>query len=541
MRLALFRFFEYDFSMIQPTRFLIQMFVLLGIICGLGEFSLGVFNSRNQAHAATFKFRLLAEPISLDWHVASSAVETPILMNMMEGLMEVDPNLKPKTCLAEKMVISKDQKVYTFFIRKNAMWSDGVPLKARDFVEGWKRLLTASTAAPYAYLLFDVVGAEEFNQGKITDFSQVGIVAKDEHTLEVTLKRPIAYFPYLAGFWPLFPVRHDLIEKYGTQWTRPGKLVTVGPYYLESYQIENKLVLKANPHYWRTRGNVTEVVVQIIKDSATALKVFRSGGIQLMVDFSPDDLKQARAMPEFRTFPYLKTHYLAFRVKDAVSENLNFRQALIRAIDKKPIPQVLNGTQKVSTTIIPPKVVGYDSKMGVNFDVAEAKEYLKKSGIDPEKTEIQLVARNSERPRILAQYIQAKLKENLGLHVQIQLYDHKVFRSEVASQKIPLMLMVWAADYPDGDSFMGLFESNTGNNLTHYSNPKYDENIAQARMEWNTLKREKLYREAQEMLQVQDAAILPLYYEENEALVAKNVKGFTLNPIGYFFIRDLNL
>ena len=448
--------------------------------------------------------------------------------------------MKPQPELAEKLVVSKDQKTYTFTIRKNVKWSDGVPLKAQDFVESWKRLLTPATGAPYAYLLYDVVGAQDFNHHVTTDFSKVGVVAKDESTLVVTLNRPVAYFNFLAAFWPLFPIRKDLIDQYGAQWTRPGKMVTVGPFVLESYQLQNKIVLKANPHYWRARGNVTEVVAQIITDSATALNVFKAGGIQMMQDFSPDDLKMARPMPEFKTFPYLKTHYLAFRVKGSVMENVNLRLAIASAIDRKPIPSKLNGSQREASSFIPPKVVGYDSKLGVPYDVKRAKEYLAKSGFDVSKP-IQIVARNSEVPRIMTQYIQSELKKNLGLNVQIELYDHKVFRNLLTTQNTPMMLMVWAADYPDGDSFMGLFESNTGNNMTKFSNAKYDEDIQKARQDWNTLKRDKLYKEAQDIVQVKEAAVIPLFYEENEALVNRKVKGFSISPIGYFFLKDLKV
>jgi oligopeptide transport system substrate-binding protein len=494
----------------------------------------------SMAQAATFKFRLLADPTTLDWHQASTSVETPLMMNLMEGLMEVDSNLKPKPCLAEKMELSSDQKTYTFTLRKGVKWSDGTPLKAQDFVEGFKRLLDPATAAPYAYLLYDVVGAEDFNKKKMVDFAQVGLKTKGDQQLQIILKKPVAYFPYLTGFWPLFPVRKDLIDLHGASWTRPGKLVTVGAYQLDSLQNSSKVVLKANPHYWRKIGNVTEAMAMIIKDSATALNVFKSGGIQVMQDFSPDDLKLARPMPEFKTFPYLKTHYLAFKTKGAETENVNLRLALAHAIDRRPIPSILNGSQKLATTFVPPKVVGHDPKMQMAFDPIKAKEFLKKSGYSNGRP-LEIVARNSERPRILAQYIQSELKKNLGIQAQIQLFDHKVFRSQITTNGFPMMMMVWAADYPDGDSFLGLFESNTGNNITQYSNKLFDENMTRAREDWNTLKRDKLYKEAQAQLQLKDAVVLPLFYEENEALVAKSVKGFTINPIGYFFLKDIKV
>lgn len=164
----------------------------------------------------------------------------------------------------------------------------------------------------------------------------------------------------------------------------------------------------------------------------------------------------------------------------------------------------------MASTFIPPKRVGFDSKMGAVYNPGLAKDFLKKSKFDP-KTQIDIIARNSERPRIVTQYLQSELKKNLGLNVQIQLYDHKIFRDQLVTQNIPMMLMTWSADYPDGDSFLSLFETGGGNNMTRYGQAAYDEKIQKARMEWNTLKREMLYREAASMIQVKDAIVLPLF------------------------------
>ena len=491
------------------------------------------------AFASVFKFRLMGEPSTFDWHQASTMYETPFMMNIMEGLTEVDQSMKPKPCLAEKIAISKDQKTYTFTIRKGVKWSDGVSLKAQDFVEAWKRLLAPMTAAPYAYLLFDVIGAEEFNKNANADFSKVGIKAKDERTFEVSLKKPVAYFQFLTGFWPLFPIRIEQVNAGGIRWARAGKFATLGPYLLDSYQVQTKITLKKNPNYWRKSGGVTEAVALIIKDSATALNVFKTGGIQMMQDFSPDDLKIARPMREFQTFPYLKTYYLAFKVKGTIMENRNLRLALAHAIDRRPIPSILNGSQKLASTFIPPKVLGHDPKIALTFDVEKARDYLKKSRVAKDLV-IEFITRNGERPKVTSEYIQSELKKNLGLtNVRISQLDNKIYRNELQTGTNAMMLMVWSADYPDGDSFLGLFESKTGNNLTRYSNAAFDHHVKKGREEWNSLKRERMYREAQEQIQIRDATILPLYYEQNEALVAQSVKGFSINPIGYFFIKDI--
>jgi oligopeptide transport system substrate-binding protein len=134
-----------------------------------------------------FTFRIPDEPETLDWNRAHTAIEPNILMNIMEGLVTFGANYSVEPALAESWTISADEKVYTFKLRHHVQWSDGFFLKAQDFVESWKRLLSPITAAAYAYLLHDIVGAEDYSKGKIKDFDKVGSKALDERTFQVTI------------------------------------------------------------------------------------------------------------------------------------------------------------------------------------------------------------------------------------------------------------------------------------------------------------------------------------------------------------------
>ena len=165
-------------------------------------------------------------------------------------------------------------------------WSDGVTLKAQDFVYSWRRLLSPITAASYAYLLFDVENAEDFHKKKITDPAVVGIKALDDVTLQIKLKHRSPMFLYNLTFWSLFPLRQDVVEKYGEAWSTPGKMVTLGPYRLTSHDVDQQYVLHANPSYYGKHGNVDKLIAKIVKDDSAAIDLYEQGKIDLLLDLS---------------------------------------------------------------------------------------------------------------------------------------------------------------------------------------------------------------------------------------------------------------
>jgi len=499
---------------------------------------IGLTLSAASADAATFTFRINAEPETLDWNRAHTVVENYLLINLMEGLLTLDADLKVQNALAESWKKSADGKIYTFKIRKNAKWSDGVALKAQDFVYSWKRLITASTAASYAYLLFDVVGAEAYFKGEEKDFNKVGIRAVDDATFEVKLTKPVAHWVYIPSFWVTFPLRQDLVEKYGPQWPRPGKMVTVGPYVLSRHEPESQLVFAANPHYYGKRGNVSEVIAQIVKDDSTALTLYESGKIDYMTDLPSLDLPRLKTSPDLKSFPYLKTAYLGFSVNVPGVQSDVVRRAIAMAIDKSKFADILHGSQKGATSFIPPGMMGHSPSIGLQFDPVKARAELKKAGPVPALT---ILTGSGERPSTVAQYLQSELKKNLGLEVNVQAYDHKTFRATLPLHKNALFLLTWSADYPDPDNFMSIFTSESGINQTGWKDGKYDEFVMAGRFGLKPPDRDRLYAKAQKVLLEDGVAIAPLYYESNLALVKPRVMNFKLSPINYFYIKDLNV
>lgn len=489
--------------------------------------------------------RLIGEPETLDWNRAHTPVETFVLTNIMDGLVTFDSNMQVSPALAKDWKISPDGKTYTFHLRPGVKWSDGVSLKAKDFVYSWKRLLTPSMAASYAYFLFDIQGAEDFNKGKIRDFKQVGIKALNDSTLQVKLNRAMGHWIYVPSFWVTFPLRQDVVEKDGTltssAWASPGKMVTLGPYLPVSQEHDSKIVLKDNPDYYSERGNLETITFLVVKDDSTALTLYEANRLDFLTDISSVDLKRLAGRPDLKSFPYFKTGYVGYVTTRPPLNNVHVRRAISMAIDKALIGKILHGGQQPATSWVPPRMMGHSDNLGFPFDPAKAREELKEAGpIDLSKP-IDLVLPNWDKPLILAQYIQQEVKKNLGLQLNIQQFDNKTFRSQVDLKTFPIFILSWSADFPDPDNFMSVFLGNSGNNRLNWKSKKYDGLVLSARTTQDLRTRERMYSEAQRLLLEEDAVLLPLYYEPNMALVKPRVEGLELNPLNYLLLRKVNI
>lgn len=490
----------------------------------------------------TFTFRVLGDPETLDWNRAHTAIETHLLNSLMEGLLAHDTQMNLVPALAESWSKSPDGKTYRFSLRKGVRWSDGVELKAKDFLDSWKRVLSPLTSAPYAYLFFEVVGAQDYNKGLIHDFNRVGFRKIDDYTLEIQLVRPVAHFSRIPTFWTTYPIRADVIEKYGSAWTKPGNMVTVGPYVLESYELDSKIVMRKNPYYYGTRGNVETAVGLIIKDDSAAMNLYETNRLDVLTDLSAIDLRKLTGRKDLKVFPYLKTGYLGLTQSKYPANNVHFRRAIAMAIDKTKIGEILHGGQKPASSFLPPGLLGYDANLGLKFNPAAAKKELELSGImknlqDP----VEFLTINFEKNLYLSNYIQNQLKINLGLPITIQQFENKTFRAQLELFQFPLFLGSWSADFPDSDSFLSVFLSTSGNNRVNWKNSDYDQKVLLGRSAQAAPARTQYYLEAQRIMLEKDVALIPLFYEPIMALVKSHVNGFEIDSINTLKIKNVRL
>lgn len=514
-----------------------KVFLALIVFC-LSSAALGKTPSSDEK---IFRMRLIADPQTFDWNVATTPMETYLLMNIMEGLVEFDGSMKLKPALAKTWTISGDQLTYTFKLRPGVKWSDGKPLTAQHFVDSWERLLNPLTAAPYAYMLFDIEGAEEYNSRKIKDISKIGIKAIDANTLEIRLKRPVGYFLQLLTFWVTFPIRKDLIDQHGTSWTKPGKMAVIGPFVPTQYLQGNLIVLSRNDLYYGKRPKMDSVHLKIVNEDSTALNLFKANQLDCVLPINFLELGDLAKSPAYKNVPYYRTSFIGFNTAKYPTNLPNVRKAIAMAIDKRNIAKVMHQSKIPAYSLVPPSMFPEGQNSGLEFDPKAAKKLLKETGIEASALPtLELLTYSSDENALLGQYVQDQLQKNLGLKISIAMPEYKTFRTQLDLQTATMHYRPWGADYSDPDTFFGVFTSWSGNNRTGWKNERYDEIVKKASAMQNGAARTKLYKEGLDLLLRQEAAIVPLHYDTLAFLLNPKVKGFVLNPLNYVYFRDIN-
>lgn len=484
------------------------------------------------------------EPPTLDWSRSTDSTSYMILINLMDGLTKFGDDFKPVPALAESWQISDDGKTYTFKLRQGIKWTDGKPLRSKDFEYSWKRLLDPKTAADYAYFLYDITGAEEFNSGKITDPGSIGIKSIDDNTLEVTLKRPASYFLSVVSFMSAFPMREDIVLKQGLKWTAPQNMLTLGAYKLESWKHHDRLTIVKNEKYWGTKPEINKVEMIMNENPSSALALYESGELDYADSKSIPNLEipRLRLSADFRTQLQFRGNYIGFNVRKAPFDNPLVRKAFSAAINRQNIAEVVQGSGIPTTSWIPKGMLGFSEDIGIDFNPDSAKKLLKQAGYKNESDfpKVTFLYPDVSNNRIIAESLQSMWKENLGIEVELINREWKVYLDTLDTDPPNMFRAGWAADFPDPHNFMNLFECNSGNNETGWCNPLYDEIVETAAGEIDDNKRIELYNQAQKILTETDVPIAPFLLSIQQSMLKPYVVGLEPNPLGLIYYNKVS-
>lgn len=460
-----------------------------------------------------------AEPETLDPGIITGQPEGRIANALFEGLCAYDEGGRVVPGVAESWDISSDGRHYTFHLRPEAAWSDGRPLVAGDFVSSWKRTLTPATGAQYNYMLFPVKNAQAFAEGKITNFSEVGVVAPDDRTLLVELESPTPYFLGLCAFPTFHPVRVDLIDRAGDDWVKPEHIIGNGAYVLEAWRINDKIRLKKNPHYWN-KGKVSLETVDVlpISDANVAFNYYASGLADLVMDKGlapPALLDELKGKPWFHAAPFLGIYFLRYNCARGPFVDERVRRAFSMAVDKhRIVEKITRAGELPAQGFVPPGIANYTGTDGLAFDPAAARQLLADAGF-PEGGGFPLVNylySKSELNEAIAVELQSMWRETLGVNVNLVRQEWKVYLNSLSLLDYDIARSSWVGDYPDPNTFLDMFLTGGGNNRTGWSSPDYDKLIAEASREVDPAARLGILRRAEDLLVQQAAPIAPIYY-----------------------------
>jgi oligopeptide transport system substrate-binding protein len=465
------------------------------------------------------------EPESLDPHIVTGIPEMRITKALFDGLIKLDPReARPIPALAERWDISPDGRIYTFYLRTNAVWSTGEPITTADVVWSWMRALSPETAGDYAGQLFYIKGAEDWYNGKSKDPSQVGIQALDAYTLRVELNAPLAFFLDLCAFPTLAVVPRVAIEKHGDRWLHADPLPTSGAFLLGAWRVNDKVRLIRNPRYWDAANTASKIIDVLPTGSPnTSLNLYETGVADIVwdKDLVPAELIEVlKQRPDFHSFDYLGTYFFRFNVTKPPYDDARVRKAFAMATDKSRITTKLTlGGEKPAPHFVPDGVANYDAPHGPHLDVEQARKLLAEAGYPGGEgfprttyTFFSAAAGGAKMHGKIAVELQQMWRDALGVEVELRQIERKIFYSSQSRLEYDISASSWIGDYNDANTFLDLFTSSSGNNRTGWKNPRYDELIRAANLETDMKKRAEIFWEAELILVADESPIVPLYF-----------------------------
>ena len=504
-----------------------------------GAFAEVVFNRGNSA-----------DPESLDPHKTAAVYEANILRDLFMGLMIHNAKAELQPGAAESYTVSEDGKTYSFKLRQGALWSDGSPVTANDFVFSWRRLVDPATAAEYAYMLAPVVNAEAITKGEKKP-EELGVKAVDDMTFEVTLNAPTPYFLEMLTHQATYAVSKANVETFGADFVKPGNLVSNGAYVLKAF-VPNDHVMAVKNDKFYDAANVQIDVVKYIptEDRSTAMKRFEAGELDSNDDIPTEQLTDLKAKfgDQLRIGPYLGTYYYSFKTDKAPWNDPKLRHAISMAIDRDYLAEkVWQNTMLPAYSFVPPGIAGYEARKTDYAEKSqldredEARRILTELGYGPENPlKMEIRYNTSENHKNTAVAIQEQLKP-LGVEVTLLNTDTKTHYAHLEQRgDFDVARAAWIADYKDPENFLALCKTGAGNNYGGYSNKEYDDLLAAAAAEENPDARMKKLSDAEAVGVGRDLCVMPLLYYSYHTVVSNRIKGWEDNVMDVHPTRFLS-
>ncbi len=492
------------------------------------------------------------EPQTLDPHLAVGVPAANILRDLFEGLTAEAPDGRVIPGAAARWNISRDGKVYTFYLRRDARWSNGDPLFAEDFVFAFRRSADPATASNYAQVLLPIENADRVLAGDLPP-QALGVESLDEYTLQIRLVDPTPYFLGLLNHSSTYPVHRPSLEAHGSRFSRPGNLVSNGAFVLDDWVVRSHIELVRNPNYWDAEAVVLQRVVYYpYEDQSTELKKFRAGELHWTYEVPNNQFRwlQAHYPGELVVSPWLGSYFFGFNLtREPFIDSRDLRVALVLALDRDLLTgKVTQFGEQPSYTLVPPGIGEYSSPQpewaawSQAEREAEAQRLYQLAGYSGERPlRVEIRYNTSENHKKIALALASMWKQVLGVQVTLVNEEWKVFLQNRQQRVLTQVFRAgWISDYSDPYSFLELFRSGHGQNDYGFSDDLYDQLLAEIASERIPARRRRLMQEAERLL-LEEMPIIPVYTYVTKRLVDRHVRGWENNVMDHHYSKHLFL
>ncbi len=477
---------------------------------------------------------------------------------LFAGLARFDTNYQPVPYVAERWETKARGQIYVFYLRKGVKWTNGDPVTAHDFEWSYKRQLDPETKSSYSAFLFDILNGEAFNTkkpGLTRDL--VGVKALDDYTLQITLEGPRGYFPTIMAYIAALPAHRASVEKYGDKWTEAATIVTNGPWKMTVWEHNRRMVFERHEAFILSPKPRLRKRIATIIATESQLASYEAGELD-RATVPLAEVKRLKNDPrlskELHVFSLTGTFYLAPAYTMAPFDTRGVRRALAYAIDRDAIVKsVLQGIGQPAYTFVPPDSPGYLDPKKYPW-IKELTEYNPRLAMDQLRgtpyeggrnwPKVTMTFRRDELagvPAQVAQAIQAMVKENLNLPIELEGLEGRVFRGRMYEHKIQLNYIRWYMDYPDPNDnlFLVWYSKRTGGSRHEYKDSEFDKLVEQAAGAPTWDKRMEFYAAAERRM-LEDGAAVYVYYPFGARAYKPWVQGLPKNSRG-LPVEDWNI
>jgi len=489
---------------------------------------------------------------SMDQHVATDGLSFDTIGSTIEGLYGLDAAGNPIPAIALSYEVSADELTYTFTLRNDAKWSNGVAVTASDFVFSWQRLVSDEQASQYSFIasVAGLKNADLILDGDLAT-NQLGVSAEDSTTLVVELERPVPYFISLMTFAPFFPLNEAFVTEKGEEYgLTPKDLLANGPFKMVTWNKGHSFVLeKNNSYYDKDVVELAGLEFKVLKDPQTAVLEFEAGNIDF-IKLTGELVDLYRSDEAFTNVPLGYLWYIAPNHEVVELQNTNLRLALAHAFNKEQITDtVLNDGSIPADFIVPvglatgpdgfdfrataPKYLEYNETLAVSY----WEDALDELGIS--SLNLEILYDDDESTKKVAEFLQAELQSTLdGLTITLKSQPKKQRLDLMRSGSYELGLTRWGPDYADPTTYLDLFLSESSSNHPNYNNAQYDALVNSAGkgdLTGQPVARWQALIDAEKVL-LEEAGVIPMYQVGSAYLIRKNVTGIESHVVGTTFV-----
>lgn len=527
-------------------------------------FSFGLISCHNSEKSSEniFHYNEQTGIASLDPAFAKNQSVMWAVHQLYNTLVEVDSQLNIIPSLAKRWEISEDKTLYTFYLRNDVVFHNddcflngkGRKMTAKDVEYSFKRVADKNTASPGAWIFNNKVDGID------------GFKAVDDTTFQLKLTRPYQPILGILSMQYCSVVPYEAVEKYGTDFRRHA--VGTGPFQLVAWEEGQALVMKKNPDYFETdeSGNrlpyLDGIKVSFYDSKATEFLLFRQKKLDFINDidasFKDEVLtkkgtlrKTWQGKIQLQTHPYLNIEYFGILVdtanplvKNSPLASKKIRQAVNYGFDRKKMVLYLRNSLGIpaQSGFVPAGLPSFDSTevKGYTYNPDLSRKLIKEAGYTTQTLpviKLQTIATYSE----IAGYV-AKQLEETGFKIQVDVVQKSLLLDLTSNSKTVFFRGSWIADYPDAENYLSVFYSKNPAppNYTRYKNPQFDDLFEKAIAETNDSVRYKLYRQADQVM-INDAPVVPLWYDVVVHLLQPNAKGFPANALNLLELKRVQM